>query len=117
MDSRSDAKGPEPEGLTLGKIGQKTFVFIGLERTGGVMVYDITDPKKPVFQDYLNTREDFMKDPATEFAAGRGSTIGDLGPEGLTFIAAKDSPNGKPLLVVGNEVSGTTAVYQIKLIE
>ncbi|MDM1487507.1 MULTISPECIES: choice-of-anchor I family protein [Acinetobacter] len=115
LDSRSDAKGPEPEGLTLGKIGQKTFVFIGLERTGGVMVYDITDPKKPVFQDYLNTREDFIKDPATEFAAGRGSTIGDLGPEGLTFIAAKDSPNGKPLLVVGNEVSGTTAVYQIKL--
>ena len=40
---------------------------------------------------------------------------GDVGPEGLIFIAAKDSPNAQPLLVVGNEVSGSTAVYQIKL--
>ena len=39
----------------------------------------------------------------------------DLGPEGLTFVAAKDSPNAKPLLIVGNEVSGTTAVYQVNI--
>ena len=38
---------------------------------------------------------------------------GDLGPEGLAFVAAGDSPNGKPLLIVGNEVSGTTAIYQV----
>ncbi|WP_180024220.1 hypothetical protein [Acinetobacter sp. YH1901134] len=40
---------------------------------------------------------------------------GYVGPEGLIFIAAKDSPNAQPLLVVGNEVNGSTAVYQIKL--
>ena len=116
FDSRSDAKGPEPEGVAIGHIGKKVFAFIGLERTGGVMVYDITDPTKPIFQDYLNTREEFTKDPETEFAAGRGSALGDLGPEGLVFIPAKDAPDGKtPLLIVGNEVSGTTAVLKIKL--
>lgn len=113
LDSRSDAKGPEPEGLAIGKIGDKTFVFVGLERVGGVFVFDITDPKKPVYQDYLNTREDFIKDPATEFKAGRGAALGDLGPEGLVFIPAADAPNGKPLLMVGNEISGTTAVFEI----
>ncbi len=114
-DSRSDAKGPEPEGVALGKIGSKTFAFIGLERMGGVLVYDITNPAAPFRVDYLNTRDDWLKDPKTEAAAGRLAAIGDLGPEGLTFIPASQSPNGKPLLLVGNEVSGTTAVLQINL--
>ena len=108
-DSRSDAKGPEPEGLALGKIGNKTFAFIGLERMGGVLVYDITNPLAPTRVDYLNTRDEWLTDPPDL------ATAGDLGPEGLVFIAAKDSPNGTPLLVVGNEVSGTTAVLQLNL--
>jgi hypothetical protein len=114
-DSRSDAKGPEPEGIAVGTIGSKTFAFIGLERIGGVLVYDITNPAAPVRVDYLNTRDEWLNDPEDEAAAGRLAAIGDLGPEGLTFIKAADSPNGKPLLIVGNEVSGTTAVLQINL--
>jgi hypothetical protein len=111
LDNRSDNKGPEPEGVTVGTIGEKTFAFVGLERMGGVLVYDITNPKKPVRMDYLNTREDWTtEDPSTVL-----STAGDLGPEGLAFIPAKASPNGKPLLLVGNEVSGTTAVLQLNL--
>jgi len=110
FDDRSDAKGPEPEGVAVGTIGNKTFAFIGLERMGGVLVYDITNPTAPVRVDYLNPRENWTADPSTVLA-----TVGDLGPEGLVFISAKDSPNGKPLLVVGNEVSGTTAVLQLNL--
>jgi len=100
LDSRSASKGPEPEGVTVATFGNKTFAFIGLERVGGVMVYDVTNPVAPVYTTYLNTRT--------------GAT-GDRGPEGLTLIKAAESPNGKPLLVVGNETSGTTAVFQLNL--
>ena len=106
LDDRSDNKGPEPEGITLGTIGAKTFAFIGLERMSGVMVYDITTPMQPKFVEYFTTRNFVETDSAKQ---------GDLGLEGLIFIAAKDSPNGKPLLVVGNEVSGSTAIYQVNV--
>ena len=101
-DSRSPSKGPEPEGVVLGRFGAKTFAFVGLERVGGVMVYDVTAPSAPVFVTYFNSRV---------------GTTGDLGPEGLLLIPASQSPNGKPLLVIGNEVSGTTAIVQINLID
>lgn len=110
MDNRSDNKGPEPEGVTLGQIGSKTFAFIGLERAGGVMVYDVSTPASPGFVQYLNSRD--LKATTEQIELGQA---GDLGPEGLVFIAAQDSPNGQPLLVVGNEVSGSTAVYQLNL--
>lgn len=100
LDSRSPSKGPEPEGVVLGKIGTKTFAFIGLERVGGVMVYDITNPMSPSFVTYFNPRS--------------GAT-GDRGPEGLVFVPAAKSPNGKPLLIMGHEVSGTTTVLQLNL--
>lgn len=109
FDNRSDNKGPEPEGVTIGVMGDKTFAFVGMERIGGVMVYNVTNPQAPVFVDYLNTREDWTtEDPSTVLAQA-----GDLGPEGLTFVSAADSPNGKALLIVGNEVSGTTSIYEV----
>jgi DNA-binding beta-propeller fold protein YncE len=100
FDGRSPNKGPEPEGVVVASFGKRTFAFVGLERVGGVMVYDVTDPASAFFVTYLNTRD---------------GIAGDRGPEGLLLIEAEDSPNGKPLLVVGNETSGTTAVYQIDL--
>lgn len=106
FDSRSDNKGPEPEGIALGTVDDRTYAFVGLERMGGVMVYDVTNPHAPVFVDYANNR-DFSVDPATAPQAG------DLGPEGLIFIAAKNSPTGRPLLVVANEVSGTVTLYDV----
>ena len=43
FDDRSDNKGPEPEGITVGEIDGRTYAFIGLERIGGIMMYDVTD--------------------------------------------------------------------------
>jgi hypothetical protein len=106
FDSRSDNKGPEPEAVTVGTIGKRTYAFIGLERIGGVMVYDVTNPVSPVFVDYANNR-DFTVDPPTAEAAQ------DLGPEGVIFIDAKDSPTRAPLLAVANEVSGTVTLYSV----
>lgn len=112
FDNRSDDKGPEPESVITGTINGQTFAFIGLERAGGIMVYNVTNPQSPEFVQYLNNR-DFSASQA-DLEAGMA---GDLGPEGMAFIDAADSPNGKPLLVVGNEVSGTTTLYAIDVIE
>jgi hypothetical protein len=92
-DTRSQNKGPEPEGIVLGEAYGRTFAFIGLERTGGVMVYDVTNPKNGQFVDYINT--------------------GELAPEGLDFIPASESPTGVPLLVAGFEVSNQIGVFQL----
>ncbi len=100
LEDRSPSKGPEPEGVTVARFGPKTFAFIGLERVGGVAVYDVSEPSQPRQVSYLNTRE--------------GADKGDRGPEGLTYISADDSPTGEPLLVVGHETSGTTAIYRIR---
>ena len=104
FDSRSDDKGPEPTGVTIGVIKGRTYAFIGLERIGGVMIYDVTQPMAPRFVQYVNNRN-FAGDPAA-------GTAGDLGPEGLVFIPAHQSPSGQPLLVVANQVSGSTTIYE-----
>jgi hypothetical protein len=106
LDDRSDNKGPEPEGLAVGKIGNRTYAFIGLERTGGIMMYDITAPHAPVFVDYINNRDFTASIPSVQ--------AGDLGPEGVTFIGAQDSPTGKPMLAVSNEISGTVTLYEVR---
>ncbi|MEQ3621305.1 MAG: choice-of-anchor I family protein [Marinobacter sp.] len=111
FDNRSDDKGPEPEAVTVGTINGQTFAFIGLERVGGIMVYNVTNPQNPEFVQYLNNRD--FSASQTDLESGMA---GDLGPEGLAFIAADDSPNGKPMLAVGNEVSGTTTLYGIDVI-
>ncbi len=105
FDSRSDDKGPEPEGLAIGEAYGRTYAFVGLERIGGVVVFDISNPMAPTYIQYINTR-DFAGD------AEQG-TAGDLAPEGLLFIPRGESPTGNPLLVVTNEVSGTTTVFSV----
>ncbi len=126
IDDRSDDSGPEPEGVALGTLAGRTFAFIGLEKIGGVMVYDVTDPVAPLFIEYMNNRlfdqdlldtfEDYASaDPADQAALMAALQAGrfDIAPEGLLFIPAVDSPSGQDLLVVANEVSGTTSVYRV----
>ena len=95
IDARSDDKGPEPEGVSIGQVGSRIYAFISLERVGGVMTYDITDP-------------------ANAFYVGfRPVTSQDFGPETSRFVTAADSPTGGALLLTANEVSGTTTVYRV----
>ena len=105
-DSRSDNKGPEPEAIAYGEIGDRAYAFIGLERMGGFLVYDISDVTAPAFVTYVNNR-DLDADP-------EAGSAGDLGPESIVFIAAADSPEpGTPMLAVGNEISGSTTLYRL----
>jgi hypothetical protein len=101
LKGRMDDKGPEPENIVVGKVGSEYFAFIGLERSSGIMMYQITNPAKPKFVQYIRNTSD-------------AATTGDISPEGLKFISAADSPTGVPLLLVGYEVSGSMEVFQIK---
>jgi uncharacterized protein len=95
FDSRSDNKGPEAEGVTIGMVGGKPYAFVGLERTGDIAVFDVSNPAAPQFIQYINTPE-------------------DVGTEGLVFVSAADSPTGKPLLLTASEVSKTVSVFQVQ---
>ena len=118
LDDRSDNKGVEPEGVTIGKVGSQTIAFIGLERISSVMAFDVTDPTAVEFLGEINTRTfDDAKLESASYGTADPDADGDLGPEGLTFVSADDSPNGKPLLIVGFEVSGTTRVFELDFAE
>ena len=96
FDTRSDNKGPEPEGVVIGKIGGVPFAFIGMERTGDILVFNVSNPSAPVFMQYINTP-------------------GDRAVEGLTFVPADQSPTGNALLISSAEVSLTVTIYQVGL--
>ncbi|WP_297441673.1 NAD nucleotidase [Sulfurimonas sp.] len=97
MDGRSGNKGGEPEALTTGVVDGKTYAFVGLERQSAILVYDISDINDVKFLTYY-----------------RAEIEGDISPEGMKFIPATDSPNGKNLLLVSYEFSGSTAIYEVK---
>ena len=110
-DTRSDNKGPEPEGLGFGYAYGRTLAFVGLERVGGVMAFDISNPSAPQYLDYVNSSK-FSGVGGANFSTG-GAPAGDVSPEGVLFVNATDSPTGVPLLVVSNELSGTTSIYKV----
>lgn len=94
-DARSDDKGSEPEAVVVAKMGNKNILFVGLERTDTVMVYDITNPSAPQYLQSIKT--------------------GDA-PEGLMFIPAAKSPNKRSLLVVSSEGDGVVKFFQPNLL-
>ena len=123
-DNRSDDKGGEPEAVDVGTIAGRTYAFVAQERSGDLFVYDVTNPFQAAFVSHYNNRnfdvefelDDELADPC-DTSEGMDCTevplAGDLGPESVKFVAASDSPNGNPLLIVGNEVSGSVTVYQV----
>ena len=111
-DGRSTSKGPEPEGMAVGEINGRHYAFVGLERVGGIMVYDVTAPTQTKFVQYINTRTHFDREPSESELVSS-----DIAPEGVCFVPGSQSPDaqGRPLLLVGNEVSGTTSIFVIDL--
>ena len=95
FDDRSDNKGAEPEGVTVGVVDGVPYVFLTLERVGGLMVWDVSDPADAKFVRYMP--------PSAQ----------DYGPEVVTFVAAADSPNGRALVLTANEISGSITVYEV----
>ena len=123
-DNRSDDKGGEPEAIDVGEIAGRTYAFISQERAGDLFVYDITNPFNTAFVTHYNNRDftvdyemdDDLADPCDSnegMDCTQVNMAGDLGPESIKFISAADSPTNTPLLVIGNEVSGTVTVYQV----
>jgi hypothetical protein len=99
-DERSCSRGPEPENLVVFTLGRQRYAALGLERTGGVMLYDLSDPLSPQFVDYLPSYE--------------SGGIRDRAPEGLLFLPPAENATRLPLLIVANEASGTLTAYCLK---
>lgn len=114
-DNRSDDKGIEPEAVAVGTVNGRPYAFVGLERDGGIVVLDLSVGAKPTIAGYFTNRK-LPRNPATGafLACNDVNDCGDLGPEGLTFVPAAQSPTGKALLLVSNEVSSTTTIWQIR---
>ena len=111
VDSRSQKKGPEPEAVVVGQVDGKNYAFVALERIGGIMVYDITDPANAVYVNYINTRN-FNEDP-DRIGEDIEFLKGDVAPECMYFISADVSPSKTPILLSAFEVSGTVAAYAV----
>jgi hypothetical protein len=94
---RLDNKGPEPESVVVGTVRGQTYAFIGVERASGILVYNVSEPSRPRFVQYIRNTATLAE--------------GDISPEGMKFVPANKSPNGKALLMVGYEVSGSMAVF------
>lgn len=96
FDARSDDKGPEPEALAYGMIGANRYVFVGMERQGAILMFNVNNPAAPAFVAAINNVED-----------------GLVAPESIRFVTAADSPIGAPTLLVGYELGGQIAVYSL----
>jgi PKD repeat protein len=101
IKNRSDNKGPEPEGVALATINDTVYAFVSLERIGGILVYNITNPSNPQFIQYVNNR------------STTSATIGDRGAEGIIYIPYTDSPIDTGLIIISNEVSSTISIYKV----
>jgi len=96
FDNRSDDKGVEPEAIAVGVVEGKPYVFIGLERDNGIMVFDITDPANPTFDRYIDSEAN-----------------GNISPETIAFIPADQSATGFAQIAVAYEGDGNTVIYNL----
>ena len=96
-DTRSDDKGVEPEGVVVAQLNGRSYAIVGMERSKNSMlaVFDITDPS------------------AGQFVTSM-VIAGSVSPEGLHIVEAKQSPTGRPQLIVSNEISNSLNVIDLE---
>lgn len=98
--NRSDDKGPEVEGVATAFINGNHYLFVSLERIGGVLLFNIDNPSEPVYAGYYNNRTVAANGP-------------DRGAEGIIYISETASPNNHAIVILANEVSSTLSVFQV----
>ncbi len=102
---RSDDKGAEPEGVALGMVGDRRIAILGLERMTALAIFDITQPRTPVFQEWLQ----MLPTKATP-----AKDVKYWSPEGIVFVPADKSPSGKALIITSYELSGSLSIHEIE---
>jgi hypothetical protein len=102
---RSDDKGSEPEGVAVGMVGNRRIAILGLERMTALAIFDITQPRNPVFQEWLQ----MLPTKATP-----AKDVKHWSPEGIIFVPADKSPSGKALVITSYELSGSLSIHQIE---
>ena len=102
---RSDDKGSEPEGVAVGMVGDRRIAVLGLERMTALVVFDITEPRKPIFQEWIQ----MLPTKATP-----AKDVKHWSPEGIVFVPAENSPSGKALIITSYELSGSLSIHQIE---
>ena len=118
-DSRSDDAGPEPEAVTVGVIDGQTILFVGLERSAGVLAFalDLVNGTgvNGVAPQITTELLGFISVPVPG-GFPLSDDLDDLtAPEGLIFIPASDSPTGQPFLVISDEEQGVTFGFNVSL--
>jgi len=101
---RSDDKGAEPEGVAVGMVGDRRVAILGLERMSALVIFDITTPKAPIFQEWLQ----MLPAKASPFKDAKYWS-----PEGIVFVPADKSPSGKALIITSYELSGSLSIHEI----
>jgi len=102
---RSDDKGAEPEGVAVGMVGDRRIAILGLERMSALVIFDITVPANPVFQEWIQ----MLPTKATP-----AKDVKYFSPEGIVFVPANKSPSGKALIITSYELSGSLSIHQIE---
>ncbi|MEQ9696049.1 choice-of-anchor I family protein [Shimia sp. SDUM112013] len=97
FDGRSDNKGVEPEAVAVGQVGERTLLFVGLERDNGVVVMDVSNPAEPTYVTYIE-----------------GELQGNISPETIAFIPAEQSTSGQAQILVAYEGDGNTAIFDVE---
>lgn len=97
LPQRCRSKGPEPEVVSVGEVGDRVLAFVALERSDAVAIFDLTDPTMPSLADVVILNPEVV---GTDMEAG-------LEPEGVEFLS------GRNQVVVSNPENGSLSLINV----